>query len=58
MLDRSHDLAIKLPDNIGDVPSSGVEPSQVDQDRSERHCQQHETGQHCSQPEFASGSSP
>jgi len=30
MLDRSDDLTIELPDNIGDVASGGVEPSQVD----------------------------
>src|SRR5271156_1942729 len=30
MLDRSDDLTIELSDNIGDVPSSGVEPGQVD----------------------------
>jgi hypothetical protein len=30
MLDRSDDLTIELPDNIGDVPSSGVKPGQVD----------------------------
>jgi len=30
MLDRSDDLTIELSDNIGDVPSSGVETGQVD----------------------------
>jgi hypothetical protein len=42
VLHRSDDLTVELPDNIGDVASSSVEPGQVDQDRSDRHCQQYE----------------
>jgi hypothetical protein len=30
----------------------------VDQNRSDRHCQQHEASQHCSQPELVCGASP
>jgi hypothetical protein len=58
VLNRPDDLTVELPNDVGDVPSSGVEPGQVDQDGSERYGQQHEAGQHRSQPELVCGASP
>ena len=58
MLHRPHDLTIELPYDVGDVPSSGVEPGQVDQDGRRYHRQQHEAGQYCAQPELAGRSTP
>ena len=51
VLHRSDDLTVELPDNVGDVPSSGVEPGQVDQDGSDDHCQQYEASQCHPQPQ-------
>ena len=53
VLHRSDDLTVELADNIGDIPSSVVEPGQVDQDSGDRHCQQHQAGQRRPQPELA-----
>jgi hypothetical protein len=58
VLHRSHDLTVELPDDVSDVAASSVEPGQVDQNRSDRNCQQHEAGQRRSKPELASCSSP
>jgi hypothetical protein len=58
VLHRPDDLTVELPDDVGDIPSCGVEPGQMDQDGGERYCQQHEAGQHRSQPELMSRSDP
>ncbi len=55
MLDGADDLTIELPDNISDVPPSGIEPGQVDQNGGDRHGQQHEAGKCRPQSELALG---
>ena len=57
MLDRSDDLTVELPDHVGDIAPSVVEPGQVDQDGGDDHCQQYEASQCRPQPELASRSS-
>jgi hypothetical protein len=42
VLHRFDDLTVELPDNIGDIPSSVVEPGQVDQNGGDRHRQQNQ----------------
>jgi hypothetical protein len=53
MLDRSDDLTVELPDDVGNIPSSGVEPRQVDHHGGDRHRHQHEAGQYRPQTELA-----
>lgn len=54
VLHRSDDLTVELPDNIGDIPSSVVEPGQVDQNGGDGHRQQNQASQRRPQPELAS----
>src|SRR5271169_7265889 len=43
VLDRSDDLTIELPDDLGDVTSSGIRPGQVNDEGGDAHRQQYET---------------
>ena len=52
VLDRSDDLKIELPDDLGDVTSSGIGPGQVYDDGGNAYRQQYETRKRTPEPDL------